>query len=50
MVAWICSGSSFCSEASSARTRLITSRELAFGRDQTPMNTAVCPVKLTTVS
>ena len=50
MVALICSGSSFCKESSSTRTRLMTSREFALGRDQTPMKTAVCPLKFTAVS
>ena len=34
----------------SARTRLMTSSELALGRTQTPMNTAVLPEKRTSVS
>ena len=50
MRAWICSGSSFCSESISVRTRLITSSEFAFGSDQTPTKTAVSPLKFTTVS
>ena len=46
----ICSGSSFLSESISTWTRLITSSELALGKDQMPMNTAVWPLKLTSVS
>ena len=34
-------GSSFWMSAISARTRLMTSSELAFGSGQTPMNTAL---------
>ena len=50
MRAWICSGSSFWMEAISARTRLMTSSELALGSAQMPMKTAVWPVKATEVS
>ena len=50
MVALICSGSSCLMLTISARTRLMTSSELALGRAQMPMKTAVCPVKLTAVS
>ena len=41
----ICSGSSFCSDCISALTRLMTSSALALGKDQTPMKTAVVPLK-----
>ncbi len=50
MTPLICFGRSFCSEAISAVTRLITSSEFALGSVQTPMNTAVWPLKFTWVS
>ncbi len=43
-------GRSLWMPAISARTLLITSRELALGRGQMPMNTAVWPEKWTSVS
>ena len=50
MRAWICSGISFWSDSISVRTRWMTSSEFAFGSAQTPMNTAVCPLKFTAAS
>ena len=42
-------GSSFWICSSSARTRLITSIEFAFGKTQMPMKTAFWPEKRTSV-
>ncbi len=50
MVALICSGSSRWISFISARTRRITSSELALGSAQIPTNTAVSPLKFTITS